>query len=140
MKNKSIYEISLPTGVKHIKKFISKKGTKKKFTEFKKGTPVHVKAVIKYNDLLNYFNCINNEQIKNSDKIKWIYLKQNPFNIDALAFKGYDDPQEILDFITEHIDYEKLYDRGLHKKIRMFYDALEWPLPIDKKDTLERFF
>ena len=140
MKDKSIYEISLPTGVKHIKKFISKKGTKKKFTEFKKGTPVHVKAVIKYNDLLNYFNCINNEQIKNSDKIKWIYLKQNPFNIDALAFKGYDDPQEILDFITEHIDYEKLYDRGLHKKIRMFYDALEWSLPIDKKNTLERFF
>ena len=140
MKNKSIYEISLPTGVKHIKKFISKKGTKKKFTEFKKGTPVHVKAVIKYNDLLTYFNCVNNEVIKNSDKIKWIYLKQNPFNIDALAFKGYDDPQEILDFITQYIDYEKLYDRGLHKKIKMFYEALDWSLPIDKKNTLERFF
>ena len=144
MKNESIYNIALPTGVKGINKFTGKiKGkfkTNQEFTEFKKGTPVHVKAVIRYNDLLKYHNKINYEPIRNSDKIKWVYLKQNPFNIDALAFKGYDDPPEILEFINKYINHDKLYDRALQKKIKMFYESLKWSLPIDKKNTLERFF
>ena len=38
------------------------------------------------------------------------------------------------------IDYDKLFERALEKKIRMFYDALGWEMPIDKINTLERFF
>jgi len=144
MKTQSLYDIALPTGVKGINKFSGKKKgkfkTKQQFTEFKKGTPVHVKAVIRYNDLLKYYKKSNFEPIRNSDKIKWVYLKQNPFNIDALAFKGYDDPPEILKFINQYINHVKLYDRALHKKIKMFYESLKWSLPIDKKNTLERFF
>ena len=30
--------------------------------------------------------------------------------------------------------------RALEKKIRMFYDALGWDMPVDKINTLERFF
>ena len=58
----------------------------------KKGTPVHVKAAWVYNDLLRYWGLNNFEQIKSSEKIKWIYLKPNTmkdFKYKAFAFMLY---------------------------------------------------
>ena len=146
MKKVSLENIALPTGVKGLKKYLATGGMRKIksgkniFLELKKGTPVHVKASIKYNDLLNHWGLNNYEKIKDSSKIKWVYLKNNPFGIEALAFKGYDDPKQILDFINEYIDYGRLYRGALEKKIKMFYEALSWDLPVDKKNSLERFF
>ena len=105
-----------------------------------KGTPVHVKAAWVYNDLLKHRKLENYEKIKNSEKIKWVYLKDNSLQIKQIAFKGYDDPPEIMKFIQENVDYDKLFTRALEKKIRMFYEALNWEMPIDKINTLERFF
>ena len=31
-------------------------------------------------------------------------------------------------------------ERALEIKIRMFYEALKWDMPVDKANTLERFF
>ena len=73
-------------------------------------------------------------------KIKWIYLKDNTVKIKQLSCKGYDDPKEILDFIGEYVHHDKLFERALQKKIRMFYEALSWDLPNEKVNTLERFF
>ena len=101
---------------------------------------MHVKAAIKYNDLLKYHNKKSVEPIRDRDKIKWAYLKNNPLNVKALGFKGYDDPQVIIDFVRKYIDLDKLYKGALEKKIKMFYDALQWDMPVDKQNTLERFF
>ena len=137
--------ISLPTGVSNLNKYIDKSGRgkfndKTIFTKTKKSTPVHVKAAIKYNDLLKYFGLGDTEPMRNKEKIKWTYLKSNPLGIDALAFKGYDDPKEITDFIKQYIDYDRLFEGALQKKIKMFYEALNWELPVDKINTLQRFF
>ena len=70
----------------------------------------------------------------------WVYLKDNSLQIKQIAFKGYDDPPEIMKFIKENVDYDKLFERALEKKIRMFYEALSWDLPTEKINTLERFF
>ena len=142
-----IGDVALPTGVSKLSKFIDKRHSNKKiygagsiFTDTHKGTPVHVKAAIKYNDLLKHFGLENTEPIRNKEKIKWTYLKTNPLGIDALAFKGYDDPKKITDFIEQYIDHDRLFDGQLKKKIKMFYEALNWDLPLDKQNTLERFF
>ena len=45
-----------------------------------------------------------------------------------------------MNFIKQYIDYDKLYKGALEKKIRMFYEALQWDMPVDKANTLERFF
>ena len=147
MKYLSMYDVTLPTGVKGIHKYTEKNkrsynfsNQKQTFTTIKKGTPVHVKASIKYNDLLKYFKTQNAEPIRNGDKIKWTYLKQNPFSIEVLAFKGYDDPPSILEFIEKYINHDKLFEGALKKKIKMFYEALKWDLPVDKENTIERFF
>jgi DNA polymerase elongation subunit (family B) len=145
MKTLPLDDISLPTGVKNLGKFADKRrvggvyGKKGVFTPMHKGTPVHVKAAWVYNDLLKHYGLENVEKIKNSEKIKWVYLKQNPLSIAQIAFKGYDDPQEIMDYINQYVDHDKLFKKGLQKKIDMFYDSMEWTL-IDKENTLERFF
>ena len=105
-----------------------------------KGTPVHVKAAWIYNDLLKHHKLENVEKIKNSEKIKWVYLKQNPLGLNTIAYKGYEDPPEVLDFIRTYINPNKLYDKALHKKIMMLYEALGWTEPTDATKTIERFF
>ena len=146
MKTADIQDIALPTGVKKLSKFADKKRVGKLyskggiFTPMHKGTPVHVKAAWIYNDLLKHYNLTNHEKIKSSEKINWVYLKSNPLNVQQIGFKGYDDPPKIMEFIEQNIDYEKLFRRALLKKIRMFYEALKWDMPVDKINTLERFF
>ncbi|MBC8428070.1 MAG: hypothetical protein H8D94_01215 [Candidatus Pelagibacter sp.] len=145
MKNKSIYDVALPTGVNNIKKYMDKSRGKFNsrgsiFTTIRKGTPVHVKAAIKYNDLLKYFKLKNVEPIRGKDKIRWTYIKTNPLGITELAFKGFDDPPEIIEMVEQYIDHDKLFEGQLQKKIDMFYKALKWDLPVDVANTLDRFF
>ncbi len=124
MKKMPISDVALPTGVSKLTKFMDKRHSNKKiygdgtiFTDTHKGTPVHVKAAIKYNDLLKHFGADNTEPIRNKEKIRWAYMKKNPLGIDALAFKGYDDPKQITDFIQKYMDYDRLFVGALQKKI-----------------------
>jgi len=148
MKLISIDKIASPTGVRGIKKYTERDSGKSLWassnsmrTRFKKGAPVHVKAAISYNDLLRYFKRDNKyEFISNGDKIRWVYLKTNSFGFETMAYKGYEDPPEILQFVRDNIDIEKVYEQALKKKIQMFYSALGWGEPVDTEQTIERFF
>ena len=144
LKDEELDKIALPTGVKGLNKYMdkSKNGFQSKtmFTPMKKGAPVHTKASVIYNDLLKYFKATNHEPISNGNKVRWVYLKTNPYNIDGIAYKGYDDPKQIIDFINQYIDRDKLFDKALNKKIKMFYDAMSWDMPVEKKNTIEKFF
>ena len=131
--------IAMPTGVKNLKKYSA--GKNGKFTQFAKGSPAHVKAAITYNDLLGYFGVQNKyEKISNSEKIRWVYLKQNELGLESCGYKGYEDPPQIIEFIKANIDYKKMYAQMLEKKIMMFYDTLKWNEPVNKKTSMERFF
>jgi len=140
MKTKDIVDVALPTGVKNLKKFMVK-GGKSTFTKVQKGTPAHVKCAIIYNDLLKYFKTDNQYgPISNGEKIKWVYLKDNPLKCAAVGFKGYEDPPQVMEFVKQYVDYDKLFERALKKKIHMFYDALKWDFPVKEENTLTRFF
>jgi hypothetical protein len=145
-------EISSPTGVKRLGKFIKKVdernfhhgdrtiGGKLITTYYAKATPVHVKASLAYNDMIDYYDKKRYSKIASGEKIKWVYLKQNPLSLAVLAYKGDEDPPEILQYIKKYIDVDKLYNQALKKKIKMFYDAMGYGLPVDERYTLERFF
>ena len=139
MKLMDVDKIAVPTGVKNIEKYIDK--DRKGFAPYKKGTPIHVKSAIAYNDLLKHYNQDKRyEKISNGSKIKWVYLKNNSLGLDTVAYKGYEDPPEIMKFIRYNINPSKLYKQALHKKIMMFYEALGWDEPTDATKTIERFF
>ena len=133
--------ISMPTGIKSLSKYVLPKPKNQAFTTFKSGAPIHVKSAVNYNDLLLHFKVSKQYlYISSAEKIRWVYLTKNPLGIESLAYKGYEDPKEILQYIRDYIDYDKMYDKNLFRKIMMFYEAMGWAKPVDKQFTLERFF
>ena len=140
MHNLSYEVMANPIGVKGIGKYIEK-DEETSFAKYKKGAPVHVKAAINYNSILqHWFEGRKYEKITNGNKIKWVYLKDNQFGFDAIGYKGYEDPPQILEFIKTNIDHNKMFEQAMSKKIGMFYQALSWEAVVDKQQSIERFF
>lgn len=135
MKNRQLADIMFPTGVKDIDKYNSE--NRQRF-EFLKGTPVHVKSSLTYNDYLDYLK-LNTGYITNGEKIKWIYLKDNnPMHFETLALKGGRDPKQIVEYIKSYVDYEKAFKSKIENKLNDFYNALGWNLSINK--NINNFF
>ena len=131
-------DIAKNSAVKNLSKYM---GKKRNLFEVMKGTPAHVKAAIAYNDCLKYFKTpFKYEPMKNGDKVKWVYLKQNPLGLGGLAFTGYSDPPEIEEFINTYIDHKKIFERELKGKLQDFYDAIGWGDVISDTKTAEKFF
>jgi DNA polymerase elongation subunit (family B) len=139
MKTKPLFDIMFPTGVKELSKYKTKKTAGQVFGDRPKGTPIHVKSALNYNDLLSYFKIENVLSIGDGEKIKWTYLKQNPLGLDTVAAKGFEDPEEIIKFINQYIDYEKIFTASLENKLGDFYSALNWG-NIPKNDNMADFF
>jgi DNA polymerase elongation subunit (family B) len=106
------------------------------------GTPAQVKAALMYNDLIDKWGLEKHTQkIFNGQKIKWVYLKQNEYGIDALAFKADgNDSKEILSFIDTYIDRSAMYDQELKTKLQDFYAVLKWQYPSLESRKAEEFF
>ena len=108
---------------------------------FEKGTPAHVKAGIAYNRLLKFFDCpFKHEPIRDGDKVKWVYLRQNPLGLDTVAFKDYNDPKEIMDFVEQYIDRDMIFKAELENKLDDFYNALKWQKASASAQTAKKFF
>jgi len=109
---------------------------------FKKGAPAHIKAAIVYNRLLEYFKLDTRyERIADGEKIKYVMLKPNNLQIDALAIRGYQDPPQIINMIKEHIDTNALFENELRNKLDDFYTALNWGnIPTEVNQNAGEFF
>jgi hypothetical protein len=98
----------------------------------KLGAPAAVKAAIRYNDLLRFWKLDKkHELITNGTKIKWIYLKNNPYQIEEIAFLDYDMPEKIRTFIEQYADRKKVFESILLNKLEGFYSDMEWTLNLN---------
>ena len=131
-----------PTSVKQINKHQGKPARAGEiFSTFKEvknkadkklGAPAAVKAAIRYNDLLRFWKLDGKHNlIAQGEKIKWVYLKPNPYQIEELAFLEYDIPEKIRTFLDEYADREKIFDSILLNKLEGFYSDLEWNLNLN---------
>ena len=140
MHNLSYEVMANPIGVKGIGKY-EVRDSESAFSGYKKGTPVHVKSAINYNSLIDYwYEGKKYGKITNGNKIKWVYLKENEFGFDTIAYKGYEDPPQVLEMIRNYIDHKKMFEQAMSKKIGMFYKALKWGGVEDKTTSMNRFF
>jgi DNA polymerase elongation subunit (family B) len=131
-------KLAKPTSIKEISKFSNP--LDKPFIEYPKGAPAHAKAAINYNSLLKHYQLHTKYQlIGDGTKIKWIYLKENPFNIETVAFL-IDSPKEIRDFAKQYNDSMKMFDHELRGKVEDFYDALQWDNPFTVARRAKKFF
>ena len=99
-------ELGNPTAVKKLNKYTERKARAgEMFSMIGKGAPASVKAAIIYNDLLKFWGLNKNHNyITQGSKIKWIYMKPNPYQIDAIAFLEWDLPEKIRTFIEQYAD------------------------------------
>ena len=122
-----------PTSIKKLDKY---SGTSARagemFTEILKGAPAPVRAAVRYNDLLRLWSLDRKHNLMTqSDKVKWIYLKDNPYKIEALAFFDYDMPDKIQDFLNMYADRKKVFESILLNKLEGFFNDLEWSLDLN---------
>jgi len=126
-------QLGNPTSVKTLNKYTERKARAgEMFSTIAKGAPAAVKSVIIYNDLLRFWG-LNNQHsyITQGDKVKWIYLKPNAYQIDAIAFLEWDMPEKIRTFIEENADRKKIFDSILLNKLEGFYNDLDWNLNLN---------
>lgn len=133
--------IGNPTSVKVLNDYVEaapKPG--KILSTLKKGAGANIKAAICYNDLLRFWGLDkNHSQIVQGDKIKWVYLKDNPYQMEAIAFLEFDLPEKMRNFINEYVDREKSFESILQNKLQGFYSDLEWVLP-NSNPLVNKFF
>ena len=138
----SWHDIAKPTGVKQISSYIAKRPSPGEiFSELKTKCPINTKAAVYYNDILRFkrldkqYSCFTE-----GDKMKYVTLKPNPFEINVIGFNG-NDPQFITDFINKYVDREDAFNSVLLNKLQGVYEDIGWgdDFPIlDAKIT--RFF
>jgi DNA polymerase elongation subunit (family B) len=139
--NMGVVKIAKAGAVKNLSKYLPKKKTQTAMFQFMPSTPAHVKASIAYNQLITHFGLQTQyEPLKDGDKIKWVYLKQNPYGLDAVAMNGYNDPPQIMELINTYINHDKIFERELLKKLEDFYGALGWGEVLSSTKTAEKFF
>ena len=133
-------ELGNPTGVKKLNQYIGRKPKSGEiFTQLLKGAPVSVKSASAYNDLLRFWGLGDKHSyIVQGDKIKYIYLKPNQFQLETLGFLDFDLPPKIEEFIEKYADRAKIFDSIMLNKLNGFYEDLGWNLNLNTH--INKFF
>jgi len=124
-------DISFPRGISDISGYYDSK------TIYKKGTPIHVRGSLLYNDLIKKHGLENKyQEIKSGDKIKFCYLKiPNTIKENVISFPDFLPPEFGLD---KYIDYDVQYEKTYTSPLDPIMNAIGWSL--EEKASLEDFF
>jgi DNA polymerase elongation subunit (family B) len=138
-KDLDITKLGNPTSVKTLNEYVVRKPRAGEvMTELRKGAPVNVKSAVKYNDLLNFWGIKNHSRIVQGDKIKWVYLKDNPYKIEQIGFLDFDMPDKFRTFLEDYADRKKSFETILQSKLENFYRDLGWTLNLNP--NINKFF
>jgi DNA polymerase elongation subunit (family B) len=132
--------LAKPTGVKNVESYIERAPrTGEIFSTLKLKCPINAKAAIHYNDLLKFKKVQKQYPLFTAgDKMKYIQLKTNPYNIDVIGFTG-NDPEVINNLIEEFADREEGFESTLLNKLKSIYEDLGWTFP-SLNDKVNKFF
>ena len=138
----SITKLGNPTRVTKLEKYSGQSARSgEMFAQIEKGAPAPVRAAIRYNDLLKFWQLDKKHNyITQADKVKWVYLQNNPYKIEALAFFDYDMPPKIMEFLEKYVDRQKIFDSILLNKLEGFFSDLGWHLDLNPYKNAFSFF
>lgn len=129
----TLYDIMIPTSVKNISDYKSEI-----IGVHEKGTPVHVKAALNYNHLLDKFQ-VEIPRIQDGDKIIWCYLKNNEYQITELALSRDNIVPELEAFCDRYIDRKLIFENLFINKVQSYYDCVNWG-KIILNENVNKFF
>lgn len=124
-------DVAFPRGVSELSKY------KDSLQLYAKGTPIHVRGAILFNNLLEKKKLTKKYQsIKDGDKIKFCYMKvPNPLQENVLSVASV-LPKEFN--LEQYIDYDTQFDKAYIEPLRSIVGTMGWST--EKKSTLESFF
>ena len=130
-KKLAIDEISFPRSVNGLNKYYDSKDL------FTKGTPIHVKGVMHYNQLVKKHKLdMTYPVIKEGEKIKFAYLKEpNPIGNNTIAIQNV-LPEEFD--LLRFIDYNKQFEKAFLDPITTITDAIGWTT--EDRVSIDDFF
>lgn len=104
---------------------------------FSKGTPIHVRGCIVYNNLLKKMNLTKTIlPINEGEKIKFIYLKEpNPVKSNVISFPQVLSKELDLD---KYIDHNVQFEKSFLLPLKIILDAIGWKA--EKRSSLGDFF
>ena len=126
-----IDQISFPRGVNGLDKYSDSK------TIYASRSPIHVRGSLLYNNQIITKGLTKDyEQIKDGEKIKYVYLKEpNPIQSDVIAFMNTMPKEFDLD---KYIDYNTQYEKAFIEPLKAVLDAINWKA--EKTNSLEDLF
>lgn len=122
--------VAFPRSVRGLKEY------KDQTLLYKKGTPIHVRGALQYNELRDKYNLSSIAPINDGDKIKFCYLKEpNPIRDNVIAAPEYLPPVFNLD---KYLDRELQFQKSFLEPLRTITDVIKWST--EPRRTLEAFF
>jgi DNA polymerase elongation subunit (family B) len=120
-------EVSFPRGVNGLEKYFNAD----------KGTPLHVRAALVYNRMIDECNLTKKYQkIQEGEKIKYCYLiVPNPTKDKVIAFLSKLPPEMKLE---KYIDYTIQFEKGFIEPLNNILSVIGWDY--EKKSSLNKFF
>ncbi len=124
-------DVAFPRGCRYLTKWTSASDI------YKKGTPIHVRASLMYNQLLEERKLTRRYQpIFEGDKIKFCYMKlPNPTRENVFAVPTV-LPEEFA--LENYIDYEKQFEKSFKEPLNNICESIGWRL--EKQADLLDFF
>jgi DNA polymerase elongation subunit (family B) len=124
-------EISFPRGVNGIREYSDS------IAIYKKGTPIHVKGALIYNQILKEKELTKKYPlIQDGEKLKFSYLKTpNPVKDTVISYPNR-LPTELG--LHEYINYDLQFEKAFIEPIKIILDCVGWE--VEKQSSLEDFF
>lgn len=124
-------DIAFPTTVNNLVKYSSS------LTIYGKGSPIHVKGALIYNDLIKKGKLETKYRtIFEGDKISYLYLMEpNPLHIPSIAFID-ELPEEFG--VREYVDYDKQFQKSFYEPMKRILEVCGWST--EEVFTIDQFF
>ena len=101
-----------------------KKYDNKGSDEFLLKTPGHIRAAMSYNRIIKELKLNKYPLIKSGDIAKIVFVQQNKFGIERLAYLD-SWPKEFDEYFV--IDNKIMFENSLYEEIKRFYTSVGWP-------------
>jgi len=130
-KDLAFEDVAFPRGVSELTKYTDHQSL------YKKGTPIHVRGALVYNDLLKKHTLTKKfESVKDGEKVKFCYMKMpNPTHENVLAIVSALPKKFDLD---KYIDYDLQFSKAYLEPLNGIVNTFGWTC--EPVATLSRFF